>query len=110
MGFTPPPEKLGRARSSAVLTPAFLAALRGATFDTGAVRLASGEQRWPLIDAEGHWTLTTRPDASFTPSTLRLLTAGVLQADGTILVGAARWWLVDVDLCDGTRLALCVAA
>ena len=110
MGFTPPPEKIGHARGSAVLTPALMASLRGSTFDGGTIRLATGDQRWPLVDAEGHWTWSATPAELLTLATWRLLTTGALQTDGTLLVGAVRYWLVDVELCDGTRLAVCVAA
>ena len=109
-GFTPPPEKIGHAIGSAVLTATLLTTVRSSTFAGGAIRLASGELRWPLIDTEGHWTLTPMPSALLTAATFRLLQAGALQADGTVIVGAARYWLVSVELCDGSKLAVCVAA
>jgi hypothetical protein len=109
-GFTPPPEKIAHALGSAVLTPALMTSVRGSTWDCGAIRLASGEQRWLLIDAGGHWTLTATPAEPVTQATHRLLATGTLQADGTVLVGSLRYWLVDVELCDGTKLAVGVAA
>jgi hypothetical protein len=108
MGFTPPPEKVVRFTSAAILTPEFLAALRGGAFEGGGVRAdGSDAVSWPAIE-EGRWALTREEHMHLTLATYCMVVDGEELRDGSVFVEGHPRWLCAVELADGTHLAVAV--
>lgn len=113
-GFTPPPEKISIAAASVFATFTFVSKARGATWMGETIRAADGATYWLTIDFEGHWAWTTTSagpnNRLLTRESLDVISRGTPESDGSIVVDARRFWICEVTLCDGARLAIAVSA